>query len=669
MKKYLIILLFQSIINSASSQNGFENRDSLKQLLSHAKEDTVRQVLLAKLSGLYIYNNPDSALKYCNLMLQLSQQLNDRKAMANAHQILSDVNIVRGNYSRAMYNILEAAKMFRLAGDTLSIIDLNSQLAEIYYEIGDYKKALMYDHTVRYAIETQADPAYSHQTPHFKKRQMMYAKTALASDYLLGNILDSALIFGREAFAIDRELNLFWSYTSLVMGNVFLKLNKPDSALKYYRSLIKIPAQNDQVDINIGIATVFYMRNQVDSGSYYARMALDSARYIHYLKGIMKASEVLSGIFEITKPAEAIRYFKISSDAKDSLYNREKMDEVSTLIASEDRRVEELREAELNYRNKLRMITLITLSVIFLIIGILLYRNNQHRKKAYLLLSDQKKETDIQKAKVESALEELKSTQSQLIQSEKMASLGELTAGIAHEIQNPLNFVNNFSEVNSELLDEMKEAIRNGNYVEVEKIAEDIQQNEGIIMLHGKRADGIVKSMLQHSQSNSGQKELTDINKLADEYLRLAYHGLRSKDNSFNATMKTDFDPSIKSIKVIPQEIGRVLLNLYNNAFHAVNEKKKAGIADFEPTVWISSKKNGTTIEVTVRDNGNGIAEKYLEKIFQPFFTTKPTGQGTGLGLSLSYDIVKAHGGEILVHNFPGNGAEFVVSLPVEKAI
>lgn len=276
----------------------------------------------------------------------------------------------------------------------------------------------------------------------------------------------------------------------------------------------------------------------------------------------------------------------------------------------------------------------------------------------------------LQKDELEHALEELKATQKQLIQSEKMASLGELTAGIAHEIQNPLNFVNNFSEVNAELIVEMKAEIEKGNLEEVKAIANDIAANEQKITHHGKRADAIVKGMLQHSRSsNNAIKEPTNINELADEYLRLAYHGLRAKDKSFNATMKTDYDETIGNINIIPQDIGRVILNLITNAFYAAPLPPEGGFKapgdKHQPTVWVSTKKMADKVEIKVRDNGPGIPQKILDKIFQPFFTTKPTGQGTGLGLSLSYDIVKAHGGELKVETKDGQGAEFCIILPV----
>jgi signal transduction histidine kinase len=287
---------------------------------------------------------------------------------------------------------------------------------------------------------------------------------------------------------------------------------------------------------------------------------------------------------------------------------------------------------------------------------------------------ERSREKELAQAKeIEKAYAELKNTQSQLIQSEKMASLGELTAGIAHEIQNPLNFVNNFSEVNTELIDEIEEE---RNKVQdtrdeglITEILTDIKQNLEKITHHGKRADAIVKGMLQHSRSSSGTKEPTDINALADEYLRLAYHGLRAKDKSFNAELVTDFDDTIGKIHVVPQDIGRVILNLITNAFYAVNEKKQQD-EDFKPMVSVSTKKTGDYLEIKVTDNGNGIPKEVVDKIFQPFFTTKPTGQGTGLGLSMSYDIVnKGHGGELSVTTKEGEGTSFIIDLPIQNKV
>ncbi len=310
-------------------------------------------------------------------------------------------------------------------------------------------------------------------------------------------------------------------------------------------------------------------------------------------------------------------------------------------------------------------------ALLFILLGYLIYKY----QKYYIVKKERERtqQKELAQAKeIEKAYNELKITQAQLIQSEKMASLGELTAGIAHEIQNPLNFINNFSEVNKELLIEMKDEMTKGNLDDANAIASDVINNEEKINYHGKRADAIVKNMLQHSRSSSGKKELIDINILADEYFRLAYHGLRAKDKSFNATMKTDFDEAIGKINIVPQDIGRVILNLITNAFYAVSQKQGKELPDglttfeklstlYEPTVWLSTKKVGDKVFISVRDNGPGIPNKILDKIFQPFFTTKPTGQGTGLGLSLAYDIVKAHGGELKVETKEGEGTSFII--------
>jgi signal transduction histidine kinase len=307
------------------------------------------------------------------------------------------------------------------------------------------------------------------------------------------------------------------------------------------------------------------------------------------------------------------------------------------------------------------------------------------------LVAERTTELTQQKEALENTLEELKATQAQLIQSEKMASLGELTAGIAHEIQNPLNFVNNFSEISKELIGEMNDELAVGNWQLAKEIADDIEQNLEKINHHGKRADAIVKGMLQHSRTSTGKKELTDINALADEYLRLSYHGLRAKDKSFNADFKTDFDPNLPKINVIPQDIGRVLLNLINNAFYAVDNRAKSidpltpeggtkkDQIKYVPIVTVSTTSlnppsGGRGVRITIKDNGPGIPSEIKDKIFQPFFTTKPSGQGTGLGLSLSYDIIKAHGGEIKVETKGarpddpvgrGVGSEFIIQLPI----
>jgi signal transduction histidine kinase len=296
---------------------------------------------------------------------------------------------------------------------------------------------------------------------------------------------------------------------------------------------------------------------------------------------------------------------------------------------------------------------------VLLLMVIIFWRNSMQRKAANQLLQTQKEE-------IQNTLGELRTTQNQLVQSAKMASLGELTAGIAHEIQNPLNFVNNFSDVNDEMLTELKEALKSGNTEEALAIANDVQENERKIRHHGKRADFIVKGMLEHSRNSAGERQVTNINVLADEFLKLSYHGLRAKDKNFNAELVTNFDTSLPKLNVVQQDIGRVLINLFSNAFYAVNQKAKTAGPDYKPTVEIRTASQNGSIMIFIKDNGIGIPENIREKIMQPFFTTKPTGEGTGLGLSLSYDIVvKGHRGSINVDTRESEFTEFIVTLPL----
>jgi signal transduction histidine kinase len=333
-------------------------------------------------------------------------------------------------------------------------------------------------------------------------------------------------------------------------------------------------------------------------------------------------------------------------------------------IEEQDAKIAQQRKSQFLYMSIAGLLALILFGMYFTLKNI-----HKKRKKLAELNSElelkQKDVEDSNKA-LKNSLKELKVTQSQLIQSEKMASLGELTAGIAHEIQNPLNFVNNFSEVSNELIDEMNEEIDKGDLEEAKLIATDIKQNLEKINHHGKRADAIVKGMLQHSRKSTGIKEPTDINILADEYLRLAYHGLRAKDKSFNSKIEKDFGENIGMINIVSQDVGRVILNLITNAFYVVDQRKKQQPEGYDPTVSVSTQKIDNKIVISVKDNGNGIPKNVLDKIFQPFFTTKPSGQGTGLGLSLSYDIIKAQGGEIKVNTEEGVGSEFSIELPIK---
>ncbi|MEO8111516.1 MAG: ATP-binding protein [Ginsengibacter sp.] len=367
---------------------------------------------------------------------------------------------------------------------------------------------------------------------------------------------------------------------------------------------------------------------------------------------------------------ESFRLYTLYKDSLESIANSQKLLQAQLkhdyeLKAANAKAGQERKDAAAKRTRNIQYMIIASLGILILAALVIVFiqrKNNKEKHNANLSLQ-------LQKEKAEGALSELKSTQAQLIQSEKMASLGELTAGIAHEIQNPLNFVNNFSEVNKELLLELQEEIDNGAIDVAKHIAADVIANQEKINHHGKRADAIVRGMLQHSRAGTGQKELVDFNALADEYLRLSYHGLRAKDNSFCADFKTDFDEKIGQIEIVPQDISRVLLNIYNNAFYAANEKRQTAGSSYKPLVVVSTKKINSAggrqqMILTVKDNGNGIAPGTIEKIFHPFFTTKPSGQGTGLGLSISYDIVKAHGGGIKADSTEGESTTFSIQLP-----
>ena len=441
----------------------------------------------------------------------------------------------------------------------------------------------------------------------------------------------------------------------LNMGRIHDARGNKQLAVEYYKNSLAASAYQNYYLRGVVASSLllaeYYHQNDKDSSLRYIRNALSVAEEMNAPELLLRCDTAMAKHYKsINNNDSTVKYQALVIKMNDSRFNSKQAQQFQNIELDEQQRVQALEKEKEAIRNRNRTYTLVAGLGIFLFIALFLYHNNRQKQKTNKILA--------------TTLDNLRSTQAQLIQSEKMASLGELSAGIAHEIQNPLNFVNNFSEVNKELIEEMKQEIEKRNYEEVKTLAMDIENNEEKIRHHGKRADAIVKGMLQHSLSGSGVKEPTDINTLADEYLRLAYHGLRAKDKSFNASLKTDFDTSIGKININRQDIGRVVLNLINNAFYAVDEKRKQLNGEFEPTVSLSTKKvNAAKFELRVKDNGNGISHSVLQKIFQPFFTTKPPGQGTGLGLSLAYDIVKAHGGELKVETKEGEGSEFIISL------
>ena len=672
-----IILLFLSPLFAVAQQNSYWQEpsqgqaDSFRIVLQHTQNDTTRMYLSRGLGLYYQEVQRDSSLYFFQQQLLLAKQLKSKLWEAEAYQQIGLALTNLGNYPASLQAILTAQNIAEDPKSEKDIWDISvfsedqnphtarlNVLSNTYDRLGilfgftkDTKKALLNFFEAREIAEGIHDKVL------FSRISMV-----IGSVYIDLNQLDSAMIYESEALQYSNEsgYNKYKGFILYLTGNIYFQKKQYDSAKKYYDASIQINREQQNLFF-LGNAYIFLARlllttGNTDSSFYYTKKSIEIYREISSPEGMLNAYSIFSAIYKLKKNIDSAYFYQgLAMAAKDSLNNAEKIKLFQNIGFDQQFKVQELEKEKIENQNRIRTYTLLSGLAAIMLIAIILYRNNQQKQKANKLL--------------ESTLANLKSTQSQLIQSEKMASLGELTAGIAHEIQNPLNFVNNFSEVNTELIDELKAELATGNQQEAIEIANDIKENEEKINHHGKRADAIVKGMLQHSRSSTGVKEPTDINALADEYLRLAYHGLRAKDKSFNATMKTDYDESIGNINIIPQDIGRVILNLITNAFYVVDERKKQIGDGYEPTVSVSTKKEGDKIFVSVNDNGNGIPQKVLDKIFQPFFTTKPTGQGTGLGLSLSYDIVKAHGGELKVETKEGEGSEFIILLPMQRQI
>ncbi|MDB5020751.1 MAG: multi-sensor signal transduction histidine kinase [Pedobacter sp.] len=652
MKLFLSLCLVIFFAIDLNAQN--REIDSLKKALTVAKDDKSRVFILESLSYAYLSSHPDTALKYALQGLQLAQEIKYPKGEMSCTNALGNVYFNIGEYPKALEKYLQYLEMKEKAKDGGNNAIAYFNLANVYTETNDYRHALMYLTKAKKADEKAKDTA-----------AILYDWYSLGSVYLRMKNADSALYNLNQSHRLAVKINDKNMLGAILntFGELYLFKEDILQARRYYK--LSIPyvvavADNDVLTANyFGIAKTFQKQGLIDSAIYYSGKAMSAAKKGPFPKHILELSTFLTGVFSKKKQYDSAFYYQqLSTTMKDSLFNIEQMKKVQNMNFEEQQRQKSIEDAKIQYRNKLQLMAVIFVSVIFFGIAIFLWRVNKREQAANALLQQEKE-------KVESTLVKLTETQAQLIHSEKMASLGELTAGIAHEIQNPLNFVNNFSEVNRELLIELKNELEKENLIDLEEITDDIIANEEKINQHGKRADGIVKGMLQHSSSSTGVKEQTDLNALADEHLRLAYQGMRAKDKSFHALVKTEFDPLLPEIKIIPKDISRVLINLYNNAFFAVNEKKKTAPEDYNPTVLVSTNLVDRDVEIKVVDNGNGIPQQHLDKVFQPFFTTKPTGQGTGLGLSLSYDIVKIHGGEIKIDTKEGQGTTFTVRLPL----
>jgi two-component system NtrC family sensor kinase len=655
MKKLAAGLLMITLFVTAHAQR--KTIDSLKKLIATAKEDTIRIKLMCRLGRMYVGTKPDSSALIGRQALELSKGIHSQLQEFRSLDLLAQTFAATGNYPKALTYYLAAYKLTETLGKPLIVPYILSNMATVYSYEGDNRQS------IKYTLKALA-------LAKLVRRDDFVADNLcnLGDMYEKLNILDSALLYSRQGHDASVKLKDA-EVTGAVLnnlGNIYTKLHKTDSALYYYRQAIPFLIQADDEDIKcettLGMAKIFRQLGMQDSSLYYARQSMAVGRRGGFIPRVLDASKFLTTFFKQQgKLDSAFHYQEVAITAKDSLYSQEKTKEVQNLIFSERQRQFDIQERDAVYKANIRFYLLVAVIAFLIVLAFVFWRNNRKNEKARHLLQ-------VQKEQIQTTLSDLRSAQTQLIQSEKMASLGELTAGIAHEIQNPLNFVNNFSEVSAELVDEMEEELGKGDIEEARAIGADLKQNLEKIRHHGKRADFIVKGMLQHSRTSTGERQPTNINTLADEFLKLSYHGLRAKDKNFNAELVANFDKNLPKVSIAQQDIGRVLLNLFNNAFYAVNQKAKTATEDYKPEVVVTTSTENNNVIIKVRDNGNGIPNAIKDKIMQPFFTTKPTGEGTGLGLSLSYDIVvKGHGGSITVNSEQGEGSEFMISIPINN--
>ena len=655
------------------------NIDSLVREATITQNDTVKLIRLLAITRTYADLNPDSSYHYSEISLALARRLRLKFDEGFALQEMGYAYLNKGNYPRSLQILLSAMSILeepkteqtilvgKYSGDDellyrtasphlqrLSAVAFTEQsLGVLYSNSNNFEKA-WYHHLLGRQIAAESGNVVVQSIINLTMNRV----------YLNLKKNDSALISIKRSYdqVMQCGYKRYLGSVYLNMGRTYATLGNQPLAIEYYRKSLIASAEQGYfrgiVASNLLLADYYTGIGRTDSAFGYIKDGLSTALHLNAPDLLLRSYTALNRYYHSTGNNDSIvKYQALMIKIKDSLFNDKQAQQFQNIDFDDQQRHQQIEGAKKEYRAKWRMYSLLAGLLVFLFIALLLWRNSRQREIANLILSKQK-------AELESTLLSLKETQKQLIQSEKMASLGELTAGIAHEIQNPLNFVNNFSDVNKELVDELKTELSKGNMQSANDIADSIRANEEKINHHGKRADAIVKGMLQHSRANSGQKEMTDMNALVDEYLRLAYQGLRARDKSFNAKLETDLDHSLNKVYIVPQDIGRVILNLVNNAFYSVSEKAR-GASVYEPKVTVRTKQAADKVIIKVADNGNGIPPDAIDKIFQPFFTTKPAGQGTGLGLSMSYDIINAHGGEIKVDTKEGEGSEFVIQLPL----
>ena len=691
MKLLLKILLLLFLPSFAKAQT-LRQIDSLRFILQHAANDTVRMGVCSALGGWYDDISVDSGLYYCHKGIALAEKLDLQLNKSLTLAYMSWPLMKTGNYPEALkvlnqgFKIAEDPSNEKKAGYLqngqslqkfrLYVIGILYAAREsLYGYVGDYEKQI--------AATREAIP-YAEAAEDIFNLAGLYPD--LGDCYLKLNKFDSALYYQKKSLDYYPKLSFedrkFEGSTYTSIGTIYEKMGNTNLAAENYLKAIQLSELHENFrhvgNACLQLANLYQSLNNADSSFLYAKKALAAFSQGGYKKEVAITYRMISDYYWENKNTDSsFAYLRRATKLADSLdkIEKTKLQEFQVSAFHQQLDLQQQEQVRIEQEGKQKTIAIISLVVVFSIIGFLLYRNNRQKQKANHLL--QQKNTLI-----EQTLNDLKAAQKQLIQSEKMASLGELTAGIAHEIQNPLNFVNNFSELNQELANELDSELAIGNTQLAKDLVTDIKTNSEKINQHGLRASSIVKGMLEHSRKSSGVKEPTDINKLCEEFIRLSYHGLRANDpqdtahKSFNCEYKLDLDPKLPLVNVVSQDIGRVLLNVVNNAFQACKEKfesmKLESQKDYKPFVVVSTKFVASLpageaghCEICISDNGPGISDSIKNKIFQPFFTTKPTGQGTGLGLSLAYDILKAHGGEIKVETKEGEATKFIIQLPV----
>jgi len=707
MNKLGIVISFLLVFYSVNIHAQDSVTDSLLSVVEAASEDTSKVNALIELSGSYLRSDLELALKYANEAADLAKKLNFKRGQAYALKSAGMTYYYQGKYFETLDYWEPSLSIFQSINDKLGTANMLNNIGTISFNKGDDEKALTY-----YLESLKASEEINN------KLRIVTALLNIGAVYFnKENTRDMALQYYLRALPLCEELGDTEAMGTLDVniGEIYMSNGDLEAALNSFEKARDIYLNSENGNLAYAlydIGRIYILKEDYAAANDVLQEAYNLAKKLNYQKEMSQILNAFADVYQKTgKYNDAVSYnlesekiakdiganyelknayeslaelYNIKSDyknafkfqnlysaIKDTLYNAETDKKIQAMsfrfdLEKKQGEIELLEKDRQQKMQESRIQKLLIFSILgallsAIAVSLILLRNNKNKQKSNALLERQKKE-------IMEALEKLKETQTQLIQAEKMASLGELTAGIAHEIQNPLNFVNNFSEVSNELLDEMYEALdtEKVDLDDVKDIAGLLKQNLEKINTHGKRADSIVKGMLQHSRTNNGTKEPTDINALADEYLRLSYHGLRAKDKSFNATLHTDFDNDLGKVSVVAQDFGRVILNLITNAFYAVNEKAKQNIEGYQPTVSVSTERVGKQVVVKISDNGMGIPKQILGKIFQPFFTTKPTGEGTGLGLSLSYDIIKkGHGGELKVETTEGEGTVFNIYLPI----